>query len=208
MPQSNSSDASLLGRPLSTATPATNSIYKFDGHLWVPTAAAGIDSTAIHSGDSAAGVAGVDNLVGTYPSPTVPGFGTWTGYTPSLTQSGDLAPTVNQARWIQIGHLVIVQFKLTTVNAGTSGVGVFIGGPTTTAVKVIANQGVGSAQINGFGSGNYGCVLIRYNSGTTAPKFDFMRADVNTVSGVMGVDPASTIGVGAILQGTFQYEVT
>jgi hypothetical protein len=199
-----------------TATKVPQILYDPYGRILsvveVNISGAGLDTTAIHSGDSAAGAAAPENLLGTYPSPTVPGFGVWTGYTPTLVQSGNLSPTVNQARWQQIGHLLIVQFKLTTTAAGTAGSNVLLGGPTSgptsTTPKVIANQGVGYCQINGFGSGNYGCCLIRFNSGTTSPVFDFMRADINTVTGAMGVDPNSTIGIGAILQGTFMYEIT
>src|SRR6266516_2283138 len=54
--------------------------------------------------------------------------GTWTAFTPTLTQNVGIAITVNNARYIKIGHTVIVYILVTTSATGTAGNDIIIGG--------------------------------------------------------------------------------
>ncbi len=64
---------------------------------------------------------------------TVVPLGAWTSFTPTLVQLGAVTKTVNYARFIRIGRLIISQVRLTVTGSGTGANNVFIGLPVTAA---------------------------------------------------------------------------
>lgn len=75
-------------------------------------------------------------LVDMYPafSATFPiGTGAWTSYTPTLDQAGAVTKTVDYAKYMQIGRMVVVEIFLTVTGTGTGANAVQVGLPITAA---------------------------------------------------------------------------
>ena len=134
-------------------------------------------------------------------------------YQPTATQSSSLGTVTNYARWTLIGKMMFVQVKVTTTAAGTAGNAVVIGlpfrldSPNGSMPVAPGLSPVGIGHINGFGSGNYGSVTVRLNTVNTNPTVVFLRADINTVTGSMGIDPNAAVGIGAVIEFNAQYLV-
>lgn len=63
------------------------------------------------------------------------GVDAWTGYTPTLTQSGAVAKTVTYARYQRVGRLIVAQVLLAVTGTGTVSTAVFVGLPVTAATS-------------------------------------------------------------------------
>lgn len=61
------------------------------------------------------------------------GVGAWTTYTPTLTQSGAVTKTVQQARYTQIGKLIVGELYLTVTGTGTASNAILVGLPVACA---------------------------------------------------------------------------
>lgn len=59
------------------------------------------------------------------------GLGQWQGYTPALNQGVAVAKTVNYARYMKVGRLVVASFYLTVTGTGTAATVIEVGTPTT-----------------------------------------------------------------------------
>jgi len=105
-------------------------------------------------------------------------------WTPTLTQPGAIAKTINNATYIQLGGLVMGWCRLTPTAAGTAGSAVIVGTPVTAKTSALV-----------VGAGNMTLAGVRYNmtvrlNSTTA--FTFRRDDApNTAA--MGIDPNAAL---------------
>lgn len=62
-------------------------------------------------------------------------YPSWTSYTPTWTQSATITKTVNWARYIQIGKLVIGSVQMTATSVGTNNNAIVIGIPVTASTN-------------------------------------------------------------------------
>jgi hypothetical protein len=65
------------------------------------------------------------DIAGAFPN----GYGAWSTYTPSLTQSVTVTKTVEYARYTQVGKLISVQVSVSATSTGTAGQPIVIGLP-------------------------------------------------------------------------------
>lgn len=73
--------------------------------------------------------------------------GAWLSYTPTLTQSVTVTKTVNYAKYMQVGKLVVVQVFLSVTGAGTAANAILVGLPVTAAQTGAAPQEVGTGAV-------------------------------------------------------------
>lgn len=125
---------------------------------------------------------------GAFGPPGTAGFGAWTGYTPTLTQSSEVTKTVTYAKYAKVEDLVIAVVDLSVTGSGSSGNDITITLPVTAA----ASGGViGSGRILDSGTSNYtGAVemlsattvcIIGYNQAApigTTPSFALAAGDL------------------------------
>lgn len=71
-------------------------------------------------------------------------LGAWQTYTPTLTQSGAVAKTVNYARFARLGRTIVAAGEMTVTGAGTAGVGIVIGLPVAASFGSGRTLGGGS----------------------------------------------------------------
>lgn len=63
--------------------------------------------------------------------------GVWTSWTPTVTQSGSVAVTVNTATYQRTGRMITCRMQVTCTGTGTGATAIVIGGmPVTAAVSV------------------------------------------------------------------------
>ena len=126
--------------------------------------------------------------------------GAWTDYTPTLAQgaTGNISKTIQYARYLQIGKLVVVTVRLDITGAGTANNGITVSLPVT--AYGTNNNAFGSGRYNDGGV-VYQCVVSQASS-TTAY---LVRADV-TSAGSVGTDPNIATANGDSLQFTLTYE--
>ena len=94
----------------------------------------------------------------------------WTNWTPTVTQLGSVAVTINNARYMRIGKLIILTAYLTVTGSGTGNNAIVISGLPATGAYATAGQVVGDGAILDNGSAWYaGASLIMET--TTTLKF-------------------------------------
>lgn len=87
---------------------------------------------------------------------TVVPIGQWTDYTPTLTQSIAVTKTINYARYIRIGRLIVAQVYLTITSAGTGGNPVVVGLPFAASNTTVATAStIGSFSYQDTGTASY-----------------------------------------------------
>jgi len=127
--------------------------------------------------------------------------GAWTSYTPTLAQgaSTNIAKTVNYAKYLSIGKLVICQVRVAATAAGTAGSGISISLPVTAATS-ITFVGTGS-----YGDGGTLYPATAFLASTTT--LTLVRVDVSSTGGnPIGADPNIAVASGDIYWASFMYE--
>jgi hypothetical protein len=139
-------------------------------------------------------------LMNTHISQNLIQLSTWVSYTPVVTQSGTVTKTVTYAKHISAGNLVIVQAYLVITGAGTNNNTITVSLPTTAAHSNAIQVGVG--RVTDFGTQSYPCIM-QHNTTTTVA---FLRCDVLSPGGLVGVDPQFALANTDILQFSITYE--
>lgn len=126
----------------------------------------------------------------------------WTGYTPTLTQTGAVTKTVTYAAYSRVGRMIMANAKLTVTGTGTAGSGILIGLPVTAAQ---ADGAIGSAYLFDT-SANVVVKAVADLASTTT----FALYDSNTTSpNVMGSGTSAfvaALAVGDVLSFQIVYE--
>jgi hypothetical protein len=103
-------------------------------------------------------------------------MGAWTTYTPTLSQSATITKTVNHARYIQFGKIVMGSVYMTATSSGTSGFTIRSSFPVTPVASIYNNtQSFGAV----IGSGGF------YKS-SGAAQYDITVACIGAGSDSMG----------------------
>lgn len=126
----------------------------------------------------------------------------WTSWTPTLAQgaSSNISKTVNYAKYMRAGSLVIGSVKLTASAAGTSGSAITITLPVTAATTDLP---CGSGFYYDTGTAYYGSVA--WLASTTTLKL--FRADTAAAVSVgVGSDPAIAVASTDVFYAFFTYE--
>lgn len=63
---------------------------------------------------------------------------TWTSYTPSLQQGGNVSKTVTYARYFKLGRLVVAEVYLQVTGSGSSSTAIEVGLPETAAQSIVS----------------------------------------------------------------------
>lgn len=121
-----------------------------------------------------------DALLGAFP--LGPPDTAWTGYTPTLVQSGAVTKTVTYAKYTRVGRLITVQGLLTCTGPGTAANPVSIGLPVAAAQAANMSCGVGEIFDASASLVYKGTAII---ATTTTIQ---LRATTTTVANVLGVD--------------------
>lgn len=130
--------------------------------------------------------------------------GAWTSYAGSIVlaqgASTNIAKTVNYAKYLSIGKLVICQIKLSATAAGTAG------SPITASLPVTAAGGasflaVGSGFFTDASVGEYRCVAYLNSSTVVA----LARGD-SSLAGGIGVNPNIAVASGDVFVASIMYE--
>lgn len=133
----------------------------------------------------------------------------WTGFTPTLTQSGAVSKTVDYAEYVQLGKLVVGNVRLTCTGSGTLGTSVLAGLPvaaTATTGGILApGTVVGSGIIwdndglNGFDT------TVHLRSSTSV---GFRHTDSSVWTGDWGSGIPIALQVNDRVTYSFVYETT
>ena len=122
----------------------------------------------------------------------------WASWTPTLTQPGAIAKTVNYAKYMQVGKLVIANFYVSVTGTGTLANAVSLGVPTTAASTLVV---VGTCQIfDASASTSYAGNCLALSTTTVAFVGDWAGANV------YGTQPSIALGAGDLIKGTLMYE--
>jgi hypothetical protein len=125
--------------------------------------------------------------------------GAWNTWTTRIDQATStfIGHTATYARYVRVGSLVIVQFKLTLSGAGTAGV-IITSMPVTPAAYGVV---VGSGDV--VDGGTHYPAVLSFSSGTS---IEFRRTDATSTTNVIGADPSFALASGDILTGAIVYE--
>lgn len=131
-------------------------------------------------------------------------IGTWTSYTPTLTQNGTRTATVNYAKYVTINDFTYVVVDLTCTNTGTTSNLITVSVPVTIATaSTVRTLGTGFFYDS---SGTDVQLLTVIPSGGSAVRF-LTEASTSRASGEgLGVSPAVALGNGDVLSFTLIYE--
>ena len=124
----------------------------------------------------------------------------WTSYTPTLSQgaSTNIAKTVDYAKYVAAGKLIIGQVKLTPSAGGTAGSAITITLPVTAATSGII---VGPGWYSDTGTSDYrGHAFL-----ATTTTLVIYRPVVGT-GGAIGLDPNIAVASGDVFYASFTYE--
>jgi hypothetical protein len=126
----------------------------------------------------------------------------WTGYTPSLTQSGTVTKTVTYAKYTQFGNSVKCRVLLSVTGGGTGSNAIIIGLPVTATLGSFSSAGAGYVFDSSAGL-NYGGV-VQLVSTTTAQ----LLPTATNGSGALGVVGfTAALASGDTIHFEFEYEV-
>ncbi len=133
-------------------------------------------------------------------------YGAWTDYTPQLDQgaSTNIAKTVSYARYIKIGRMVTVAFRLDVTGAGTAGSAIAVALPPFTPVFT-TNLYVGSAIMSDASAPIlYGGQAVI----TSTTRVQIWKTGTTPTDAPIGVSPAIAVATGDAVIATFEYEST
>lgn len=114
----------------------------------------------------------------------------WTSFAPTLTQSGTVTATTARGAYIQVGSLVIFQFRLSVTGSGTAGNDITVSLPVSAAYSPGAGGagGIYDASVPTFYIGHWETVssstIAHYNDASngnptgTSPSFALASGDV------------------------------
>jgi adhesin HecA-like repeat protein len=125
--------------------------------------------------------------------------GTWTAFTPTLTQGVGVAVTVNIAHYIKIGRQATVFIQVTASATGTAGGGIVIGAIPAAIAPLTANAsaGVGIGLV-GTSPSRVGAVIAVAGSQ--------LEIQVDNNTGFLGAAPAVTLSSGVVVALTATWE--
>lgn len=123
----------------------------------------------------------------------------WSSWTPTVTQSGAVTKTVNLAKYISAGKLVIARAKLTMTGSGTGFNPITISLPVTSATT---GEDVGSGALYDLSTTTTYPGLWQIVTSTTISMY---RTDVS-FTGFAGQDPNIALASGDILRFDILYE--
>lgn len=128
----------------------------------------------------------------------------WRDWTPTVTQSGSVAVTVNRAKYMVLAQLALVFAEMTVTGAGTAGTGIVIGGiPSAvqpTGLLVADNSVLGDCLVHDVSAANrvYGFVVANSLTGWKV-KSSFTNADI-------GNSPNFALAAGDLISIRLWYE--
>lgn len=123
----------------------------------------------------------------------------WADWTPTVTQSGAVTVTVNNARYRAIGKSLRLQGTLTVIGSGTSGFAIVIGGLPVAAAYAAVSGARGAARIFRSGVTDYACTVLVAT--TTTLQFTGWNNTSN-----MGIAPAFGLAVNDQISFECEYE--
>jgi hypothetical protein len=135
-------------------------------------------------------------------------MGTWTTYTPGLSQSVTVTKTVNHARYMQVGKTVMGSVYMTATSAGTGGFTIRSSFPVTPVASIYNNTQSFGATIGsgGFykssGGAQYSFSVQCIGGGSDSLAF----YATGTGGSMFGQFPAVTIASGDHIFFNFTYE--
>lgn len=123
----------------------------------------------------------------------------WTSYTPTLSQgaSTNIAKTVNYAKYVAAGKLIIVSVKVSATAAGTAGSAIKLTLPVTAATTDFLGTGL----YFDSGTATYGATAFVDTTTTVA----LYRTDTNPTN-YIGADPNFAVASGDVLRLYLSYE--
>lgn len=144
-----------------------------------------------------------DNIIDheIYVSQIRSGFitGSWT---PTLTQGVTVAKTVNSARYIQIGKIVIASYAMTVTGSGTAANTIVMGLPVTAAT----NGSRGTCTLYDASSLNMYPGIFYISSSTTAQFQTTQTAQLNSQQYLGYANFSAGLANADQLEGSFTYE--
>lgn len=122
--------------------------------------------------------------------------GSWTTWTPTITQSGSVTFTNTRSTYARLGRTIIANFALTVTGSGTATNDIVVSLPATAAA---ANAGQGVGFILDTGNTYYVGTWVLTTT-TTARLLTYGNGNP------AGVNPNFALAVGDVLSGTITYE--
>lgn len=158
---------------------------------------------AAGGGTIGAGLLTADNLTDATITAAKMAATAWTGFTPTLTQSGAVAVTVNYARYRVVGKVVYLQVLLTVTGTGTTNNAIVIGAlPAAIApLQTGATRCIGTALIGDNSAGTHYLAAILP---ITASTLQFI---VSGQSNYLGVTPNYAIDNNDTISFSVTYEL-
>ena len=123
--------------------------------------------------------------------------GTWT---PTVTQSGSVAVTINSARYRISGKLCHVQARLSVTGAGTAGNGIVIGGQPSAIQAISTEVLIGHFLLFDSGTAYY-TGAVRAVGAANWQMFGHLEG------GSLGADPSFALAAGDVLYFAGTYEL-
>jgi hypothetical protein len=131
-----------------------------------------------------------------------PFFSDWTSYTPQIDQGAttNIAKTVNYARYLKIGRMVIVSVSLSVTGTGTTNNAITVTVPANIATT--ATVVLGSGRVIDSNVADYQVMVIRTNTAQVA----FVNATGNTGGNSVGASPNFALASPDVITFTIMYE--
>ena len=127
-------------------------------------------------------------------------IGTWQSYTPTLVQSAAVAKTVNHARFVRVGQLIVAQIDLAVTASGTTNNEVLVGLPVNIATDGAANRHLGAMLIYDAST------TTRYQGAAEARSTSAVGLSISQASaGVWGTAPNLALASGDIIRLMLSY---
>ena len=118
--------------------------------------------------------------------------GAWSTYTPTLTQSGSVAKTVNHASYARFGRMIVVDVKLTATASGSSNNRITVSLPVTAASAAVGGiSGYWMIKDNSTGDYEAQGSGVRIYTSTTAS-----LSDAGGDAGLSASDAPNTLASG------------
>lgn len=133
-----------------------------------------------------------------------PEVGRWQDWTPAIYQNGNVASTVDFARYIVKEDLVTLVAVVTATAAGSATNNIYVLGPAALTPQINNNHPIGAAQY-ADGSVWYSCHVVYSTTVSGQPAFGF-RVNTVTDGNVIGVNPNIAVASGDIISFTAAYE--